>query len=137
MFDPFLTHFLSQNGPFSRQFAVFHGPKRVTTAIKLTKNTCLSLPNAPGSFVVKCAFDPFLTHFCSKNGPFSRYYGILHGPKFVTTTLKLAKHLFEHPKWSGNQFQKSIFFAPGPLVDPPLAPTVSGACCPVTPPINH
>ena len=30
-----------------------------------------------------------------------------------------------------------IFFAPGTLVDPPLAPTVRGPSCPPAPPSDH
>ena len=30
-----------------------------------------------------------------------------------------------------------IFLAPGTLVDPPLAPTVRGLCCPLAPPSDH
>ena len=60
VFDPFLTHFWSQNDPFSRHFGIFHGPKPVTMGSKWTNNTCLSIPNDPGSLLVKCVFDPFL-----------------------------------------------------------------------------
>ena len=34
IFDLFLTHFWSQNGPLSRHSGGFHGPKRVTTGSK-------------------------------------------------------------------------------------------------------
>ena len=49
VFDPFLTHFLSQNGSFSRHFGIFHGPKHVTTGSKRAKNTCLSIPSGLGT----------------------------------------------------------------------------------------
>ena len=42
VFDPFLTHFWSQKGPFSRDFGIFHGPKRVATGSKWAKTTCLN-----------------------------------------------------------------------------------------------
>ena len=48
VFDPFLIHFWSHNGPFSRHFGIFHGPKRITMASKRAKNTRLSIPNGPG-----------------------------------------------------------------------------------------
>ena len=92
IFDAFLTQFWSQNGPFSRHFGIFHGPKHVTTGSKWAKNTCLSIPNAPGSLLEKCVFDPFLTHFWTQNGPFSRHFGIFHGPKHVSTGSKWAKN---------------------------------------------
>ena len=39
IFDPFLTHFWSQAGPFSRHFKILHGPKCVTTGSIHAKNT--------------------------------------------------------------------------------------------------
>ena len=89
---------------------------------------------AEGSLLEKCNFDPFLTHFLSQSGPFSRQYAIFHGPKRVTTGLK---DLFEHAKWFGNNFGKNDTFAIGTLVDPPLAPTVRGPRCPPAPPCDH
>ena len=62
VFDPFLTHFWSQNGPFSRHFGSFQEPKPVATDSKWAKTTCLSIINGPGSFLEKRVFDPFLTH---------------------------------------------------------------------------
>ena len=85
VFDPFLTHFWSQNGPFSRHFGIFHVPKPVATGSRWAKTTCLSIINGPGSFLEKHVFDPFLTHCWSQNGPFSRQFGIFHGPKRATT----------------------------------------------------
>ena len=74
VFDPFLTHFWSQNGPFSRHFGIFYGPKHVNTGSKWAKNTCLSIPNGPGSLLKKHVFDPFLTIFCPKT---THFQGIL------------------------------------------------------------
>ena len=88
----FLTHFWSQHGPFSRQFGIFQGVKRIPTGSKWAKNTCLSLPNGPGSFLEKRVSDPFLTHFWSQNSPFSRHVGIFHGPKRGPTGSKWAKN---------------------------------------------
>ena len=59
VFDPVLTHFWSKNGPFSRDFGIFHGPKRVTSGSKWAKNTCLTIPYGPRSLLEKCLFDPF------------------------------------------------------------------------------
>ena len=44
------------------------------------KNTCLRIPNGPGSLLGKRVFDPFLTPFWSQNGPFSGHFGIFGGP---------------------------------------------------------
>ena len=91
VFDPFLTHFWSQNGPFSRHFGSLQEPKPVATGSKWAKTTCLSIINGPGSFLEKRVFDPFLTHCWSQNGPFSRHFGIIHEPKPVATGSKWAK----------------------------------------------
>ena len=40
----------------------------------------------------KCVFDPFLTQFWSQDSPFSRRFGICHGPKRITTGSNLAKN---------------------------------------------
>ena len=45
--------------------------------------------------------------------------------------------MFEHPKWSRNNFEKIIFFALGTLVDPPLAPAMRGPGCPPAAPSDH
>ena len=138
VFDPFLPHFWSQNGPFSRHFGIFHGPKRVTTGSKRAQNTCLSIPNDPGSLLEKRVFDPFLPHFLSRNGPFSRHFGILHGPKHATTGSKRPKNtFFSIPSGLGTTLEKMIFFALGTLVDPPLPPTVRGPGCPPAAPSDH
>ena len=107
VFDPFVTLFWSQNGPFLRHVGIFHGPKRVPMGSKWAKNTCLSIPNDPGSLLEKRVFDPFLTHFLSQNSLFSRHFGLFHGPKRVISGSKWAKkHLFEHPIWSRIAFGK-------------------------------
>ena len=56
--DPFLTHFWSQNSPFSRHFGIFGGPKWATTSSKQSKNTCFSVPHGLGSFLRKVIFLP-------------------------------------------------------------------------------
>ena len=136
--NPFLTHFWSQNGPFSRHFGIFHGPKCVTTGSKWAKITCLSISNGPGSLLKKCVFDPFLTRFWTRIGPFSRHFGIFHGPKRVTTGSKRAKNIgLGIPSGLGTSLEKMIFFALGTTVDPPLAPTLRGPSCPPAPPSEH
>ena len=86
----------------------------------------------------KHIFDPFLTHFWSQNGPFSRHFGIFHGPKRVTTGSKRAQNtcLSTQVVWE-QLWKKMIFFSPGTLVDPPLAPAMRGPGCPPAPPSNH
>ena len=134
VFDPFL----SQNDPFPRHFGFFDGPKRVPTGPKWAKNTCLSIPSGPGSLLEKCVFDPFSTLFWSQNGPFSRHFGIFHGPKRVTTGSKRAKNTcLSTPSGLETTLEKMIFFALGTLVDPPLAPTVRGPGCPPAPLSDH
>ena len=59
--DPFLTHFSSQNGPLSRHFGIFHGPKRATMGSKRAKNTCLSIPSGLGTTSEKMIFFALVT----------------------------------------------------------------------------
>ena len=109
-FDPFGTHFWSQNGAFSRHFGVFHGRKRVILGSKWPKKTCLGNPNGPRSLLEKCVFDQFLTHFWFYNGPFSRHFGILHGPKRVTTGSKWAINTcLSIPNGPGLLLEKCVF----------------------------
>ena len=114
------------------------GINSVKTGSKWAKNTCLSIPNVPGSLLEKCVFDPFLTHFWCQNGPFSRHFGIFHGPKRATTGSKRPKNTcLSIPSGLGTTLEKMIFSAPGTLVDPPLAPTVHGLGCPPAAPSDH
>ena len=75
VFDPFLTHFWSQNGPFSRHFGIFHRPKPVATGSKWAKTTCLSIINGPGSFLEKHVFDPFSPFFGLETAHFQGILG--------------------------------------------------------------
>ena len=80
----------------------------------------------------------FLTHFRFQNGPFSRHFGIFHAPKRAHTGSKRAKNTcLSIPSGVGTTLEKMIFFAPGTLVDPPLAPTVRGPGCPPAAPSDH
>ena len=67
------------------------GLNSVKTGSKRAKNTCLSIPNDPGSLLENRVFDPFFTHFWSQNGPFSRHFGIFHEPEPVAMGSKWAK----------------------------------------------
>ena len=88
--------------------------------------------------MVKRLFDPFLTHFWCKNGPFPGHFGIFHGPKRATTGSKRPKNIcLSIPSGLGTSLKKKIFFAPGTPVDPPLAPTVRGLGCPPAAPSDH
>ena len=116
----------------------WNGLNSVKTGSKRAKNTCLSIPNGPGSLLEKRVFDPFLTHFWSQNGPISRHFGMFHGPKRATTGSKRPKNTcLSIPSGLGTTLEKIIFFALGTLVDPPLAPTVRGLGCPGAAPSDH
>ena len=122
IFDPFLTDFWSQNGAFSRHFGIFHEPKCAATGSKWAKTTCLSIINGPGSFLEKRVFDPFLTHCWSQNGPFSRHFGIFHGPKRATTGSKWPENTcLSIPSGLGTTLEK-IFFRPGDPGGPTVGP---------------
>ena len=138
VFDPFLTHFWYENGPYSRHFGIFHGPKPVATGSKWAKTTCSSIVNGPASLLEKCVFDPFLPHCLSQKGPFSRHFGIFHGPNHATTGSKRPQNTcLSIPSGLGTTLEKIIFFATGTLVDPPLAPTVRGLAGPPAAPSDH
>ena len=110
----------------------------IKTGSKWAQNTCLSLPNGLGSVLEKRVFDPFLTHFWSQNSPISRHFEIMHGAKRATTGSKRAKNAcLSIPSGLGTTLEKKIFFAPGTLVDPPLAPTVRRPGCPLAPQSDH
>ena len=114
------------------------GLNSIKTGSKWAQNTCLSIPNGLGSLLEKCVFDPFLTHFWSQNDPFSRHFGIFHGPKHATTGSKVAKNTcLSIPSGLGTTLEKMIFFAPGTLVDPPLALAGRGLGCPPAAPSDH
>ena len=138
IFHPFSTHFCSQNGRFSRHFGIFHGPKRVSSISKSAKNTCLSTPNGRGSLLKNA----FLTYFCAILGlemaHFQGILGFFHGPSCAITGSKRPKNTcLSIPSGLGTFLGKIIFFAPGTLVDPPLAPTVPGPRCPPAQPTDH
>ena len=55
-------------------------------------------PNAPGSFLEKRIFDPFLTHFLVPKNPICQAFRDFQGLKWATKRLKTCqKHLFSHP----------------------------------------
>ena len=108
------------------------------TGSKRAQNTYLSTPNGRRSLLEKRVFDPFWTHFWSQNGPFSRHFGMFHGPKRATTGSKRPKNTcLGIPRGPGTTLEKMIFFAPGTRVDPPVAPAMRGPGCPPAPPSDH
>ena len=130
IFDPFLTHFWSQNSPFSRHFVTLVGPKWLVMGSKRAHFTCLCPPNGLGSFLEKHIFDPFLTHFLSQNSLFSRHFGLLGGPKRATTSSKRAKNTcFGIPCGARSFLKKVIFLHPVDLVDPFWHPPLWATSC--------
>ena len=75
-------------------------------------------PKWSGIIFGKTLFDPFLTHFWSQNGPFSRHFVTLEGQKGppraqnAPKTLALAFHVVRII------FEKVFFLHPVDLVDP-------------------
>ena len=72
IFDPFLTHFWSQNSPFSSHFVSLEVPKWLAMGSKWAHFTCLGTPDGLGSFLEKHIFDPF---FCPKTAHFQGILG--------------------------------------------------------------
>ena len=118
---------------------MFQGSKRVNMGSKSGKKTYLSIPNGPGSFLEKCVFYPFLTHFWPRSGPFSRHFGIFYGPKRATTGSKRAKKAcLSIPSGLGTSLRKNDFFRPrGPRWTHRWPPTVRGPGYPPAPPSDH
>ena len=127
VFDPLLTFFWSQIGPFSRLFGTFEGPKWLKTGSKWAHFTSLCTANNPRSFLQKRVFDQILTHFWSQNGPFSRHFGIFHGPKRVATGSNRAKTTcLRIPSGLGTTVEKIFFFRPGDPAGPTVGPDHAG-----------
>ena len=86
------------------------GLKLIKTGSKWAQNTCSCTPNGPGSLLEKRVSDPFFTHFCPQNCPFSRHFGIFHGPKPVPMGSKWAKNTcLSIPNGSGSLLEKRVF----------------------------
>ena len=115
------------------------GLNSVKMGSKRAKTTCLSIINGPGSLLEKRVFDPFLPHCWSQNGTFSRHFGIFHGPKRATKGSKRPRKntCLSIPSGLGTTLEKTIFFAPGTPVAPPLAPTVRRLAGPPAAPSDH
>ena len=140
--NAFLTHFLPIFGPKTAHFQGMLGfsmsQNPSPRAQNGLKTTDLRIPNGAGSFLEKRVFDPFLTHRWSQNGPFSRHFGIFHGPKRATTGSKRPKNTcLSITSGLGTTLEKIIFFAPGTTVDPPLAPIVRWLAGPAAAPSDH
>ena len=104
-FDPFLTHFLSQNSHLFKPFCEYR------VGSKWAHFTCLCTPNGVGSCLEKHIFDPFLTHFFVPKQPIFKDF---RRAKTGHHDLKARqKHLFWHSMWSMIIFEKRHFFAPG------------------------
>ena len=69
-------------------------------------------------------------HFLSQKCPFQRFLGTCMGFNMGQRWLKIAlNHLFEHPKWSGNNFGKNHFSTTIGPTDDPRNPTLVRALC--------
>ena len=84
----------------------------------------------------------FLTHFGPIFGPkTAQFQGILGFSIAQNASPQGSKQAkitcLSIPSGLGTTLEKMIFFAPGTLVDPPLAPAVRGPGCPPAPPSDH
>ena len=110
IFGPFLTHFWSQNNPFSKAFCDFGVAKVTCNGLKRGSIHLFVHPNGLGSFLEKHIFDPFLTHFWSQTTHFSKAFCDFGVGKVACNGLKMAPfHLFVHPKRSRIIFGKTHF----------------------------
>ena len=86
------------------------GLSSVKTGSKWARNTCSCTPKVPRSLLEKQVFDPCFTHFCSQNVPFSKHFGILHGPKRATTGSKRVKNpCLSIPNGPGSFLEQHVF----------------------------
>ena len=88
----FLTHFWSQNSPFSKAFCDFGWAKMACNGLKMGSFHLFRHPKWSRIIFGTHIFDPFWTHFLSQNSPFSRHFGIFGGPKQASTSSKRAKN---------------------------------------------
>ena len=100
-FDPFLTHFLSQNNPFSRHFLTLEGPKCLVVGSKWAHFTCLGTPNGLGLFLEKPIFDPF---FVPKQPIFKAFWDFRRATTGRNELKTRQKHLFRHSKGKNHPF---------------------------------
>ena len=84
-FDPFLTHFWSQTRPIFKALWDVPWPKTRHHGLKTSEKHLFEHPEWSRITFGKTRF---FTHFWSQNGPFSRHFGIFHGPKRATTGSK-------------------------------------------------
>ena len=125
-----------ENGPFQDQgIHVARWAKWLKMGSIWAHFTCLCTPNAPGSILEKRVFDPFLTHFWSQNGPFSRHFGTLGGPKGAAPGSKRAETTcFGTPRGPRSFLEKVIFWPPVEPSDPFWHPRVCARACTVRQP---
>ena len=109
--DPFLTHFWSQNDPFSRHFVTLEGPKWLAMGSKWAHFTCLGTQNGLGSFFGKTHFSPtFDPFFVPKQSIFKAFWDFRRAKTGHHELKTRQKHLFWHSMWSRVIFEKSHFF---------------------------
>ena len=110
--------FLAKKQTLFKAFLDFVCAKTCQHGLKQDRNNCLNIPNGPKTLLEKDIFDPFLTHFWSQDGPFSRHCGSFH-----ELLVKMNKtHLFEHPQGSRMTFGKILFLIHfGPFFGPKMA----------------
>ena len=84
-YDPICNAFVVTKWAIFKAFGTLDGPKKnLKSGSSWAYFTCLCTPCGPQSLLGKHIFDPFFNHFWSQNTPFSRHFGIFHGPKRVT-----------------------------------------------------
>ena len=138
VFDPFLPHCRSRNGPLSRHFGIFHGPKPSPRAQNGLKTLVWASQTVQGHFWKNAFLTHFCPCFCPKTAHFQGILAFSMAQKRATTGSKRAKNgCLSIPSGLGTTLEKMIFFDPGTLVDPPVAPTMRGPGCPPAPPSDH
>ena len=97
---------------------LFWGAKRVTMGSKRVKNISLGIPMDIRPPLETYFFEPLFGNLLwSQNDPFLSLFGSFGKPKQITAP-NWINHLFDHPKWSRNNFEKIVFDHSDPEVTP-------------------
>ena len=90
-FGPIFAAFMVTKWLIFKAYGTPEGPKKAQIGLKMGSLHLFVHPKWPRSLSEKHVFDPFLTHLWPQAIPFSRHFGVFHGPKRITTGSKRAK----------------------------------------------
>ena len=126
-FDPFLVLLLL----LVTAFWDFPWPKTRHHGLKTGQKNLSGHPKWAKITFRKTRFSPIFEPFLVPKRPIFKAFLYVPWPKTRHHGLKTGqKHLFEHPKWSRNNFEKNPFFVPGDTGGPTSGPHCARAVLP-------